>query len=97
MCWEGDISEPGFSFSKGVAELGEPADVSQRQRQLQFESHATTDDHCMSVVGLAHDSRNRRYYIMKNSWGRRNPYGGLMYVSASYLRLKTIAVVVAKE
>lgn len=97
VCWEGDISEPGFSFSKGVAEPGEPADVSQRQRQLQFESHATTDDHCMSVVGLAHDSRNRRYYIMKNSWGRRNPYGGLMYVSASYLRLKTIAVVVAKE
>lgn len=97
VCWEGDISEPGFSFSRGVAGLDGKADVSQRQRQQQFETRRTTDDHCMSIVGIAHDSSNRRYYIMKNSWGTSNPYHGLVYMSEAYLRLKTIAVVVAKE
>ena len=29
---------------------------------------------------------------MKSSWGTANPYGGLMYVSGDYVRLKTIAV-----
>ena len=34
---------------------------------------------------------------MKNSWGKKNPYGGLMYVSEDYVRLKTIAVVLPKS
>ncbi|MGN0281309.1 MAG: C1 family peptidase [Prevotella sp.] len=97
VCWEGDISEPGFSFSDGTATLADNADVSQEQRQRLFERHDTTDDHCMSIVGIAHDERNRRYYIMKNSWGTDNPYHGLIYVSEDYLRLKTIAVVVARQ
>ena len=34
---------------------------------------------------------------MKNSWGKDNPYGGLMYMSEEYLKLKTVAVVMHKE
>lgn len=97
VCWEGDISEPGFSFGRGIAVLPDNADVSQQQRQRQFEIRATTDDHCMSVVGIAHDSSHHRYYIMKNSWGTDNPYHGLVYMSEAYFRLKTIAIIVAKE
>lgn len=97
VCWEGDISEPGFSFSRGIAKLKPGIDCSQHQRQVMFERHETTDDHCMSIVGMAHDSSNGRYYIMKNSWGTANPYGGLVYVSESYFRLKTVAVVLAKQ
>ena len=46
----------------------------------------------MSIVGLARDAHGRRFYIMKNSWGTNNPYGGLMYVSEDYMRMKTVAV-----
>lgn len=92
VCWEGDISEPGFSFAQGVAVLPQGAAVTPEARQRAFERYQTTDDHCMAIVGLAHDRRGRRYFIMKNSWGTRNPYGGLMYVSEDYVRLKTVAV-----
>lgn len=92
VCWEGDISERGFSFAKGIARLGAGASTTQESRQRAFERLATTDDHCMAIVGIAHDSQGRKYFVMKNSWGTDNPYGGLMYVSFDYFRLKTVAV-----
>ena len=92
VCWEGDTSEAGFSFDLGTARLPDGTDVSQAARQLAFERHETTDDHCMAVVGLARDKAGRLWFIMKNSWGTDNPYGGLMYVSGDYVRLKTVAV-----
>ena len=99
ICWEGDTSEPGFSFPQGVAEW--PTDSlhtpSQAERQRLFEGFQTTDDHAMSIVGVARDEEGRPYFIMKNSWGRNNPYGGLMYVSFEYVRMKTIAVWVRIE
>lgn len=104
VCWEGDTSEEGFSFADGVAltkeERGEkkgqcPIANAQQLRQKEFESFKTTDDHCMSLIGIAHDQYGRRYYIAKNSWGTGNRYGGYMYLSENYIRLKTIAVCLA--
>ena len=92
VCWEGDISEPGFSFRRGIAILPSAQQVSQQARQKEYESFKTTDDHCMAIVGIAHDERGQRYFIMKNSWGTANPYQGLMYMSEPYFMLKTIAV-----
>ena len=46
----------------------------------------------MAIVGIARNKSGEKYFVMKNSWGTDNPYGGLMFVSADYLRLKTIAV-----
>lgn len=94
VCWEGDVSEPGFSFERGVAELPDERPCTQEERQKAFEMRRTTDDHCMSLIGIAHDASGHRYYIAKNSYGTGNPYGGLMYLSENYVRLKTIAVVV---
>ena len=92
VCWEGDTSESGFSFATGVADTNDKATPEQRQRA--FERFQTTDDHCMALVGIAHDSHGRRFYIAKNSWGTENPFGGYMYLSENYVRLKTICVVV---
>ena len=92
VCWEGDISEPGFSFRRGIAILPSAQQVSQQARQKEYESFKTTDDHCMAIVGLACDGAGKRYFVMKNSWGTDNPYSGLMYMSEDYLRMKTIAV-----
>lgn len=94
VCWEGDISEPGFSFKEGTARLqpGEK-DLSQEARQHMFESFRTTDDHCMELIGLARDRAGHRYFVCKNSWGTGNPYGGLMFMSVEYARMKTVCVV----
>ena len=94
VCWEGDVSEPGFSFERGIAELPDETPCTQQQRQKAFETRRTTDDHCMCLIGIAHDNKGRRYYIAKNSYGTKNPYGGLMYLSENYVRMKTVAVVV---
>ena len=80
VCWEGDISEKGFSFQKGIA-------------KMRFPSGHTTDDHCMAIVGIAHDEHDRQYFVMKNSWGPYNPYRGYMLMSFNYFKKKTIAVV----
>lgn len=79
VCWEGDTSESGFDWKEGVA-------------RLSFIDGSTTDDHCMAIVGLAHDDKGRRYFIMKNSWGRSNRYRGLMFMSEDYFRAKTVAI-----
>lgn len=79
VCWEGDISERGFDWKQGVA-------------RLSLINGSTTDDHCMAVVGLAHDERGERYFIMKNSWGRTNRYRGLMFMHEDYFRSKTMFV-----
>ena len=111
VCWEGDTSEEGFSFAKGLGKLtdsqtnkiksgqptGKPSAARWQQcRQYDFEMGKTTDDHCMEIVGIAHDKKGHRFYICKNSWGTINPYGGFMYLSENYVRLKTIAVFIPK-
>ncbi|MDR0186294.1 cysteine protease [Prevotella brunnea] len=97
VCWEGDVSERGFSFGRGFAVLDdESGKVTQEQRQEAFERHKTTDDHCMEIIGLAHDEAGNKYFLCKNSWGTNNPYRGFMYLSANYVRLKTIAVYIPR-
>ncbi len=94
VCWEGDTTNPGFSFKDGTARLaGGQKGVTQDMRQRALERFSVTDDHCMEIIGLARDAGGNRYFICKNSWGTDNPYGGLMYMSLGYFRLNTVAVV----
>ena len=94
VCWEGDISEPGFLFGNGFAVLKhEDKKVTAERRQASFEAHRTTDDHVMEIVGLAHDQHGRRFFLCKNSWGTANRYHGFMFLSENYVRMKTITVV----
>ncbi|MBM6992263.1 MAG: cysteine protease [Prevotella sp.] len=98
VCWEGDVSEPGFDFDKGTAELQhEKATIDQLYRQRSFEQRKTTDDHAMELCGLAHDRQGNRYFIAKNSWGPNNLYGGYMYLSYNYVKLKTIALFMSRK
>ena len=98
VCWEGDISEPGFSFRRGVAVMPKdsptPTDM---LRKKEFLCRHTTDDHCMAIIGMAHDKQGQTFYIMKNSWGRSNAHKGLIYMSEDYLRMKTIAIVTKRD
>lgn len=104
VCWEGDITEAGYSFAWGIATLTKQqarelahAKDTMALRQQAFERFATTDDHCMELMGIARSQNGRKYYIAKNSWGDQNPYGGYMYVSEDYIRMKTTLVIVKNE
>lgn len=52
----------------------------------------------MHIVGSAEDGRGTRYYLTKNSGGEEsNDFGGFLYMSESYVRLKTIAIMIHKD
>lgn len=133
VCWDGDVSEKGFSFTNGVAinpevkkvedmsntdrarfeKLGErerleevfkferpypEIKVTPEVRQAGFESFVTTDDHLMHVTGITQDQNGTKYYITKNSWGTdRNKFGGYLNMSESFVRAKTIYVMVHRD
>ena len=133
VCWDGDVSEKGFSFTNGVAinpevekvddyastdrarfEKMNPRErleevyrferpypevvVTPEIRQQGYESFTTTDDHLMHITGIARDQNNTKYYITKNSWGtERNAFGGYLNMSESFVRAKTIYILVHKD
>ena len=131
--WDGDVSEKGFSHSKGVAVNPDVTNidnfsvtdrarfekmpvqermaevykfekpypeiaVSQEIRQKGYETFVTTDDHLMHITGIVKDQNGTKYYITKNSWGtERNPFGGYLNMSESFVRAKTIYIMVHKD
>lgn len=133
VCWDGDVSEKGFSFKNGVAinpEVKKVEDysttdrarfekmdererleevykfehpypeinVTPEKRQEGFEAFVTTDDHLMHLTGIAKDQNGTKYYITKNSWGtERNTFGGYLNMSESYVRAKTIYIMLHKD
>ena len=133
ICWDGDVSEKGFSHKNGVAinpeitdlnnyvdtdrarfEKMSPEDkygeilkfeniypevkVTQDIRQKGYESFVTTDDHLMLLTGIVKDQKGNVYYRTKNSWGTdRNKFGGYLNMSESFVRAKSISVMVHKN
>jgi len=84
---------PGL-FEKPVPEI----DVTQEVRQKGYETFVTSDDHLMHLTGIVKDQNGTKYYITKNSWGTdRNPHGGYLNMSESYVRAKTIFIMVHKD
>lgn len=133
VCWDGDVSEKGFSFQNGVAinpEVKKVEDLSDTDRarfekldekgrleevfkferpypeinvtpevrQQGYEAFVTTDDHLMHLTGITKDQNGTKYYITKNSWGtERHKFGGYLNMSESFVRAKTIYVMVHKD
>jgi len=131
--WDGDVSEKGFSHSKGVAinpdvtnidnfsitdrarfekmpvpermaevyKFEKPYPefaVTQEMRQKGYETFVTTDDHLMHLTGIVKDQNGTKYFVTKNSWGtERNPFGGYLNMSESFVRAKTIYIMVHKD
>lgn len=136
VCWDGDVSEKGFSHKNGVAinpqikkaedlsgtdrekfeklnaeqkkevleeayKFKKPCEevkVDQDVRQAGFENFTTTDDHLMHLTGIVKDQNGTPYYVTKNSWGtERNNNGGYLNMSDSYVRAKTIFIMLHKD
>ena len=74
--------------------------ITQAYRQQEFENYNTTDDHLMHITGLAKDQKGTVYFKTKNSWGSegdRVKYGGYVYISSAFIRLKAISVTIHKD
>ena len=73
--------------------------VTQENRQEAYDNYETQDDHGMQIVGKVVDQTGAAYYIVKNSWGKRdNPYrAGYIYASEAFVRYKTISVLLHQD
>lgn len=73
-------------------------DVTQKIRQNDFDNYLTQDDHGMHIVGIVKDKLNRKYFIVKNSWGSKlRGRDGYLYVSYPYFLHKTTSISVHKD
>ncbi|MEN8120181.1 MAG: C1 family peptidase [Bacteroidota bacterium] len=102
--WDGDVSEDDYSNKAGTAVLsmdesdGIIINGLDKMRLQTFEDFSTTDDHLMHITGIAKDKNGTIFYLTKNSGGpNRNNFGGYLYMSKSYVQLKTIAILVHKD
>jgi len=83
-----------YKFEKPFPEIKVTPEI----RQAGYESFVTTDDHLMHLTGIVKDQNGVKYYITKNSWGtERNKFGGYLNMSESFVRAKTIAIMVHKN
>lgn len=72
-------------------------EVTQESRQLEYDIRNTTEDHAMHAFGIAKDQNGTKYYMIKNSWGETGKYKGIWYVSETFVKWKTLAVMVHKD
>ena len=93
--WEAmSKTEVDSAFKHPVKEL----EVTQAMRQKTFDDYETTDDHLMLLVGTGKDENGTLYYLTKNSWGTKsNKYGGYLFMSEPFVKLKTLAIMVHKD
>ena len=83
-----------FSFDKP----GHEKLIDQIMRQEHFDNYSSTDDHLMHLTGIVKDQNGTVYYTTKNSWDDdSNDKGGYLYMSESYVRLNTVAIMVHKD
>jgi aminopeptidase C len=71
--------------------------VTAELRQKDFDNYQTTDDHGMVIYGIAKDQNGTKYYLVKNSWGTDSKYKGIWYASESFVKHKTINIIVHKD
>lgn len=71
--------------------------ITQEMRQKAFDNKETTDDHGMHIFGTAVDQRGTKYFMVKNSWGVTGKYDGIWYCSDSFVRYKTLNILVHKD
>ncbi len=72
-------------------------EITQEMRQKAFNNWETTDDHGMLIYGTAKDQNGKEYYMVKNSWGTNNKYKGTWYASKTFVKYKTMNILVHKD
>ena len=71
--------------------------VTQESRQEEFDNKQTTDDHGMQIFGIAKDQNGKKYFMVKNSWGETGKYKGIWYATESFVKGKSLDILVHKD
>lgn len=71
--------------------------ITEDMRQEGIYSQKTTDDHAMQIVGIAKDQTGKEYYKVKNSWGETNDFKGYLYVTKTFVQLKSTGILLHKD
>lgn len=85
---------------KGLTEIIKEKNITPEYRLQEFYNFNTQDDHLMHIVGKVKDQNDNIYYKVKNSWGGNSDRvgnDGYIYMSISYMRLKSISVLLHKD
>ena len=93
--WVGKAAETEKEEVK--ASLPQEMTITQEMRQDGYDRKTTTDDHGMHIYGVAKDQNGTKYFMVKNSWGETGKYKGVWYASDSFVRYKTMNIVVHKD
>ncbi len=81
-------------FDEPVKEL----EITQELRQEGYDNQTTTDDHGMHITGIVKDQKGTNYFIVKNSWGKKNnDCDGYFYASFPYVKYKTMNILIHKD
>ena len=109
LMWDADVSNQDFRQDQGFAmewkdrKHGSSVDPDDEEipydqglRQQRFENLTTEDDHLMHMVGLEKSAHGKKFFLVKNSWGKVGPYDGLIHASEAYVAINTISLVVPK-
>ena len=92
--WVGKADAPK---EEAKVALPEEVNVTQEMRQEGYDRKTTTDDHGMHIYGLAKDQNGTKYFMVKNSWGESGKYKGIWYASETFVKFKTLNIVVHKD
>jgi bleomycin hydrolase len=110
MMWDADVSNSCFRQKDGYAmrwkDCAAPQTINaddtelpydQTIRQNLYENLTTQDDHLMHLVGLEKTKSGKKFFLVKNSWGKIGPFSGYIRVSESYFAINTVSLVVPKS
>lgn len=93
-----DSSTPAEKMMMMFAEPVPELKVTDEKRMVTFNNRKTTDDHLMHMTGLYKDKFGTHFYKIKNSWAANsNDFGGYLMMSDSFVRMKTVAIMVHKD
>lgn len=101
LVWMGDTTEANYSGNAGYAYWPTGSDHSPQARKQEMADGKTTPDHCMQIIGKAYTANaipetearhDNTFYICKNSTGESSKDKGFFYLSANYIRMKTVAL-----
>ena len=95
--WVGVSAEDKAKELAAMRENAPEMKITQEMRQKAFDNKETTDDHGMHIFGTAVDQNGTKYFMVKNSWGVTGNYDGIWYCSDSFVRYKTLNILVHKD
>lgn len=95
--WEAMTEEERKSMLYSFDTIVQEKMITQKMRQLAFDTYKTEDDHGMHITGYVTNQSGEKFFKVKNSWGTENPYGGYFYASEPWFLYKTLSIMVHND